>query len=132
MPPTGQPENGPIYLVKEGNIISEQTFFVSFQVTDSAPSGILPAAIDEDYRFGGAGRTSETEFFPPSQQRIPFQFELRADTLPEGIEAFQARVSPEDTRDTGGGMVERFPLYQSPEILASEVFITIIDRDGKI
>ena len=130
--PTGRPENGPIYLLKEDNAISEQTFLVSFQVTDSAPSGTQSATIDQDYRFSGEGQTSETEFFFPNQQRIPFLFELRTDTFPEGTEAFQASVSPEDTRDLGGGLVEIFPTSLSPESLAPDIFITILDDDRKL
>ena len=129
---TGRPENGPIFLVKEGNVTSEQTFLVSFQVTDSAPPGIQSATIDQDYRFGGTGQTSQTEFFFPQQQRIPFRFELRADTLPEGNEAFQASVSPEDTRDLGGGNFEQFPTSLTPLTLRSDVFITILDDDRKL
>ena len=129
---TGLPENGPIFLVKEGDVTSEQTFLVSFLVTGSAPSGIQSAAIDQDYRFGGPGQTSVTEFFFPMQQRIPFRFELRTDTLPEGNEAFQASVSPEDTRDLGGGLMEQFSTSLTPLTLASEVFITIRDDDRKL
>ena len=129
--PTGQPENGPIFLVKEGNVISEQTFLVSYQVTDSAPSGIQSATIDQDYRFAASGQISQTDFFPPLQQRIPFQFELHADALPEGTEAFQASVSPEDAQDLGGGNFEQFPTFLNPEILASEIFIRILDNDRK-
>ena len=126
--PTGQ---GPIFLLKEDNVISEQTFLVSSQVTDSAPSGTQSATIDQDYRFGPPGQTSQTEFFLPSQQRIPFPFELIADTLLEGTEAFQASVSSEDTRDIGGGMVEQFPTSLNPSTLRSEIFITILDNDRK-
>jgi hypothetical protein len=131
--PTGQPENGPVFLVKEGNVTSEQTFLVSFQATDSAPSGTQSAAIYQDYRFAGAGQTSQTELFFPMQQRIPFSFDLYADTLPEGNEAFQASVSPEDTREfideNGVMIVEQFPTYLNPLTLSSEIFITILDND---
>ena len=131
MSSTGRPENGPIYLVKEGNVTSEQNFLVSFQVTDSAPSDVQPATIDQDYRFGQLGQTSVAEFFFSFQQRISFEFTLLADTLPEGTEAFQASVSPEDTRDLGGGNFEQFPTYLNPLTLASEVFINILDNDRK-
>ena len=128
---TGRPENGPIFLVKEDNVTSEQTFLVSLQVTDSAPSGTQTAALGQDYRFGSQpGQTSATEFFRPFQRRIPFQFELSTDTLPEGNEAFQASVSPEDTQDTGG-MVVQFPTSRNPLTLRSEIFITIVDNDCK-
>ena len=131
MSSTGRPENGPIYLVKERNVTSEQNFLVSFQVTDSAPSGVQSATIDQDYRFGRSGQTSVTEFFFSFQQRISFEFILFPDTLPEGTEAFQVSVSPEDTRDLGGGVVEQFPTYLNPLTLASEVFINILDNDRK-
>ena len=126
---TGRPENGPIFLIKEGNMISEQTFIVALQVTDSAPSGIQIATIDQDYSFASSGQTSRTDFFFPFQQRIPFRFVLFADTLPEGTEAFLASVSPEDTRDTGVGLPERFPTSLYPLTLRSEIFITIVDND---
>jgi hypothetical protein len=123
-------------LLKEGSVISEQTFLLSFQVTDSAPSGTQSAAIDQDYRFAEPGQISQTEIFSPSQQRIPFPFELLADTLPEGIEAFQVSVSPEDTRefrDENGMMVtETFPTSLIPENLAPDIFIMILDDDRKL
>ena len=129
---TGRPENGPIFLVKEDNVTSEQTFLVSLQVTDSAPPGTQTATLGQDYRFGSQpGQTSATEFFRPFQQRIPFQFELLLDTLPEGNEAFQASVSPEDTRVLGGGMFVQFPTSRNPLTLRSEIFITILDDDCK-
>ena len=61
-------------MVKENNVTSEQTFLVSIQVTDSAPSGttIQPATFGQDYRLGQSGRTSETELFDAFQQRILF------------------------------------------------------------
>lgn len=89
---TGRPENGPIFLVKEGDVISEQTFCITFQATDSAPVGIQPATINQDYDFGAYGRGSATYTISPYQQRISFSFELRGDTLHEGNEAFQASV----------------------------------------
>ena len=119
-------------MLKEGDVISEQIFVVSFQVTDSAPSGIQSAAIDQDYRFGIAGQTSLSEFFLPFQQRIPLQFELLADTFPEETEAFQVTVSSEDFQDLGGGLVEHFPTYQYPLNLTSEIIITILDNDRKL
>ena len=129
---TGRPENGPIFLVKEDNVTSEQTFLVSLQVTDSSPSGTQTAALGLDYRFESQpGQTSATENFQPDQQRIPFRFELFADTLPEGNEAFQASVSPENTLHIGGGLIEQFPTSQNPLTLRSEIFITIVDDDCK-
>ena len=138
MPPPGRPDlTGPIFLVKEDNIISEQTFLVSVQVTDSAPSdsSIQAATFRQDYRFGSAGQTSEFTYFNANQQRFNVQFELVADTLPEGTEAFYASVSSEDTQimisPNGILITERFPTPLNPIITASEVFITILDDDRK-
>ena len=132
-------DSGRIYLVKENNVISEQTFLLSVQVTDSAPSGtaIQSATFRVDYEFSAEGRTSETLFFLPSQQRILVTFGLLADTLPEGTEAFQVNVSPEDTQEERALngtviIVERFPIPLSPIDLASEeAFIIILDDDCK-
>lgn len=118
---TGRPENGPIYVIKEDNVTSEQTFLVSVQVTDSAPSGFQTATFGQDYRVPAH---THSILFNAFEQRIPFAFTLLADTLPEGTEAFQLSVSPEDTGDIGGG-TEQFPTFRNPITLASEVFITI-------
>ena len=122
-------------MVKEGGVISEQTFLISIQVTDSAPSGtnIQTATLLQDYEFGDGIRTSVTEFFFPFQQRIPFRFSLFADELPEGTEAFQLSASPKDSRPRGPGQPdERFPASLTPEVLVTEVFVTILDDDRKI
>ena len=58
-----------------------------------------------------------------------YTFELRADTFPEGTEAFQASVSPEDSQDIGHGLVEQFPTSLNPLTFSSEIFITILDND---
>ena len=122
--PTGYPVNGPIFLIKENNVISEQSFLLSIQVTDSAPSGtsIQPATLDADYRIGAPGQTSVNRTFLAFQQRIDFQFTLFPDTLPEGTEAFQASVSL-----TGlSGPVEIVP---NLEISASKICVFIEDDD---
>ena len=131
-------DSGPIYLAKENNVISEQTFLISVQVTDSAPSGtaIQSAMFRVDYEFSSGGRTSEILFFHPTQQRILVAFELLTDTLPERTEAFQASASPENTLETTAPngtviSVERFPTPLSPGILAPEAFIIILDNDRK-
>ena len=129
--PTSLPQNGPIYLVKEDNVTSEQTFLVSIQVTDSAPANVQPATIEVDYRLAVTGTTSITRTFLANERRIPFPFTLLPDTLPEGNEAFQASSSPEDSRVRPDGTIEMFPTYLNPIRLASEVFITIEDDDRK-
>ena len=135
--PTGRPENGPIYLAKENNVISEQTFLVSIQVIDSVPSdttSIQPATIEQDYHITAVVAdmivSSVTETFNPFEQRIPFRFTLFPDTLPEGNEAFQASVSPEVRRVLPDGRIEVFPSALNPEFLSSKIYVHIID-DGK-
>ena len=130
-------DSGPIYLAKENNVISEQTFLISVQVTDSAPSGtnIQSATIDQDYLFAAVGRTSEIIVFNPFDQRILVSFDLLLDTLHEGNEAFQASAPPEDTLETRGPndtiIIVEFPTPLSPQVLASEAFIIILDDDRK-
>ena len=131
--PTGLLINGPIFLVKENGVISEQTFLLSIQVTDSAPSGtsIQPATLDVDYRIGVAGQTSATITFLAFQQKIDFQFTLFPDVFPEGNEAFQASVSPQDTEMRPDGAILMFPTFLNPENLAYEIFVVIEDDDRK-
>ena len=131
--PTGLAVNGPIYLVKENNVISEQTFLVAIQVTDSAPSGtgIQPATLDVEYRLASAGLTSVTEYFLAFQQKIAFRFTLFPDDLPEGTEAFRASVSPQDTQVRPDGSIETFPTFLYPEYFAYEIFVVIEDDDRK-
>ena len=131
--PTGLPVNGPIYLAKENNVISEQTFLLYIQVNDSVPSGtnIQPATLGEDYRLAVAGQTSVTLSFSAFESRIPFQFNLFADTLSEGTEAFQVSLSPEDTRERPDGSIDTFPTFLNPVALASEIFVVIEDDDRK-
>jgi hypothetical protein len=109
-------------LIKKGNVTSEQTFLVSINVTDAAPSGIQPATFGQDY---SVPTRIHSILFNPFEQRVPFVFTLLADAIAEGTEAFQASVSPEDTRDIGGGIVEQFPTPLHPASLANDVFITI-------
>ena len=138
MSPTSLPVNGPIYLAKEDNVTSEQTFLLLIQATDSAPSGtnIQPATLDADYRISTPGQTSMTLTFLATNnmiavQRINFQFTLFPDTLPEGNEAFRAGVSPQDTRVRPDGTIETFPTFLNPKSLTSETFVIIEDDDRK-
>ena len=137
-PPTGLPVNGPIYLAKENGVISEQSFLLSIQVTDSAPSGtnIQPATLDADYCISAPGLTSVTLTFLATEnmiavQMINFPFTLFPDTLPEGNEAFRASVSPQDTQMMPDGTFATFPTFLNPESLASETFVIIEDDDRK-
>ena len=138
--PTGRPENGPVFLVKEDNVTTEQTFLLFVQVIDSGPPGtnIQSATIDQDYCIctplpGGTVITNMTRTFPARDQRIPFGFTLIPDTRLEGTEAFQASVSLEDSLLLPNGTEEMFPtIALNPERLASEILVVIEDDDREL
>ena len=128
-PESGLPVNGPIYLAKENNVISEQTFFVAVQVSSSVPPGemIQPATLDVDYRV--TGLTVVVLEFGPREQRINFQFTLFPDTLPEGTEAFLASSAPADMAGLPDGRIVPVSTYLNPVALSAESFVIIQDDD---
>ena len=81
-----------IFLAKENDVQSEQTFQISFQVFDSVPpnSGFTPAEIGVDYNLPLRELT-----FNPDMQRLPLAIELLADRIPEETEAFQISSTPQ-------------------------------------
>ena len=121
--------NGPIYLAKEDNVQSEQTFRVIVEVADSVPFGGHPATISVDYSIGRGGTSSVIEFFP-SMQRVNFPFTLFHDNFSEGTEAFHVSYSAEDTGESDG-MKFDLPGYSPPIALSSETFVIIEDDDRK-
>ena len=125
--------HGPIYLAKEDNVKSEQTFRIVVQVADSVPPGninINPATIGRDYSIGLGEITSSVIDFLPSMQRVNFPFELFPDNLPERIEAFRASSSAEDKAEVNR-IVFDLPNYLSPTTLVAETFVLIEDDDRK-
>ena len=110
-----------IYLTKENNVISEQTFIVSFQRTDSVPigSGFAIAVDGEDYT-GIAERF--TRLFTPNLQRLDLPITLIADANPEPTEAFQLNSSPQN-----------MPTFLTPDgiVLFSRTFVVIEDDDSE-
>ena len=129
VPESDSPVNGPIYLAKENNVISEQTFFVAVQVSSSVPPGemIQPATLDVDYRV--TGLTVVVLEFGPREQRINFQFTLFPDTLPEGTEAFLASSAPADMTQLPDGRTVPIPTFLNPINLLAESFVIIEDDD---
>lgn len=110
-----------IYLTKENNVSSEQTFSISFQRTNSVPinSGFAIAEDGEDYT--GIGE----EFFrsfAPNLQRLGLPISLLADANPEPTEAFQLNSSPES-----------MPTFLTPDgtMLFSQTFVVIEDDDSE-
>ena len=128
--PSGMPVNGPVFLAKEDNVTSEQTFLVVVQVSSSVPpgQGIQPATLDVDYRLSAAG-TSVVLQFSPMVQRINFLFTLFPDTLPEGTEAFFASSAPADVTQLPDGRIVPVPTFLNPNVLSAGIFIIIEDDD---
>ena len=121
--------NGPIFLAKENNVTSEQTFLVVVQVSSSVPQGqgIQPATLDADYNLGG--RSVRVLPFGPLEQRINFPFRLFTDTLPEGTEAFLASSAPGHTGQLPDGTTVLISTFLNPIALSAETFVIIEDDD---
>ena len=130
VPESDSPVNGPIYLAKENNVISEQTFLVVVQVSSSVPPGqnIQPASLDFDYRLSVAG-TFVVLQFGPMDQRINFPLTLFSDTFPEETEAFLASSAPSDTAQLPDGTIIPVSTYLIPTDLFGETFVVIEDDD---
>ena len=128
-PHSGSLVNGPIYLAKEGNGSSEQTFSVVIQIASPSNSGqnIQPATHNEDYSLS-VSQTHVTLPFLPDDQRINVPFILFADDIPEETEAFYLSsapnniVLPNQTRVT-------LPTYLNPIHLSTDTTIII---EGKL
>ena len=98
-------------------------------ITPSTPTDSrLNAAILEpvgggihDYSLGQPGQTFGQSDFLPDEQSIIFPFLLNGDTFPEGVEFFQATITPS----------EGFPTYGNPTTLFTSTLINIIDDDSK-
>ena len=121
-----------VYLIREYNRKSEQTYSVDLTVGD--PEGnFQPATIETsntnqsfDYSFGLPDQTKVNVLFPPTVDRIPFVFSLNHDLAVEGTETFRAtsaQVTPSGD----------FPVFQTPAGITafSSTLIHIIDNNGK-
>ena len=131
VPESGLPVNGPIYLAKENNVTSEQTFQVVVYASDLVPPGqnIQPASLDADYCLAVAGRSVVVLHFDPHDQRINVLFTLFPDTLPEKTEAFLACLSPGDIAQSSDGTVVPVSTFLNPTLLFVETFVIIEDDD---
>ena len=114
--------SGPVYLVKQDGAVSEQTFVVVVQVTNSVPNGsnFQPATLGEDYSVG----SSSVEFlFPFDLQFLLVPVTLLSDNIPEGTESFLMTLG-----DLGIRVID--PEDLSPTALSAETFVIIEDDDG--
>lgn len=108
-----------IFIAKENDVQSEQTFLISFQVFDSVPpdSDFTPAELGVDYNL-----LSRQSTFNPDLQRLPLTIELLADRIPEETEAFQITSRPQGD-----------PAYTAPSSpLFQQTTVIIEDDDSKL
>lgn len=130
--PSNTTASGPMYLVKEDNVTSEQTFLVTIQVSDTVPPGEIlnPATLDVDYNILDVVSVT----FPAMLQKIPFRFVLLPDSLPEGTEAFLAHSSCQcdGVAEIDGVVYYDVPTFLPPLNLFQETFVFIEDDDRKI
>ena len=124
-PPNNLKAYGPIFLIKENNVTSEQTFLIVIEVTGSVSEGANPATLgpNGDYEVAG-GNTVANITFVPNQQRLNFGLMLNPDNIPEGTEAFLATSLRQDTAE---GVVFPLPDYLNPTYAST--FINILDDD---
>ena len=115
--------SGPIFLAKEDNVTSEQTFLVNIRVL-SPHESFQPATLNVDYLLNNANTLAKlTLTFKPTDQRINFPFTLLPDELAERTEAFLAHSS-------SGAMVNSSqPHYEIPIKLFRETLVIIQDDD---
>lgn len=108
-----------VFLGKENNVQSEQSFILSIQLINSVPpnSGLSLATRDQDYIIGISD--TSTVIFPPNVQRLPIFFDLLPDRVPELTEAFQLTSASIDV-----------PVFVNPDILFQQTFVVIEDDDG--
>ena len=121
-----------MYLIREDNQKSEQTYLVYLTVGD--PGGnYKPATIETfdiyenfDYSFGIRDQTKLRRFFPPALDRIALVFTLNPDLAVEGTETFRA-TSEQFTPSSP------YPAFQPPAGVTAfaNTLIHILDNDGK-
>ena len=112
-------EDASIYVAKENNVVSEQTFVISFQRTDSVPQGSGFAIAQDGQDYSGISPEFPRSFFP-FEQRIDLPFQLFPDTVPEATEAFQISLSTQGS-----------PAFDSADVLFTRTFVVIDDDDSK-
>ena len=112
-------EDAFIYVAKENNVISEQTFRILFYRRDLVPQGSGFGIAQDGQDYSGLPEVYVRTFFP-FQQRFTRIFGLLSDNILEATEAFQIVLS------TLGS-----PSFYSAEMLFSRTFVVIEDDDSE-
>ena len=122
-----------VYLIRENNRTSEQTYSVDLTVGDpggnNKPATILTSNTYQNFDYslvGSSGLTKLNVLFQPTVDRIAFVFSLNQDLAVEETETFRAtsaQVTPSGD----------FPVFQTPSDVNAfaTTLIHILDNDGK-
>ena len=116
-----------VVIMKENNVVTEQTYSVVITASTPADPRLNAATLEpvgggiHDYSLGQPGQTIRIIEFVPNVQSTRFIFFLNGDQSPEGVESFQLTITP----------AEGFPTYRSPTTLFTTTLINIIDDDSK-
>ena len=128
---------GVVFLEKENDRISEQTFHVVIEVSTATPNpNIRPAMltsrdavgniINNDYLLFNSDQSVIISSFLPGAQTLELLFTLFPDDVAEGTEAFQASSSPSE-----GALDPDYIIPTDENTLFAETFIIIEDDDRK-
>lgn len=130
IPKLNLPEHGPVYITKENDTSTEQTFLVYVHTSTSVPTDsdqvIHPATLNVDYSLSGT-LTFMVLRFGPEQRKINVPLTLYSDDFSEGTEAFIISITADNTAEVDGRIV-RVPTYLNPLSLSSESFVIIEGR----
>ena len=129
-PPPNSTISGPVFLLKENDVVSEQTFLIVIEVSEATPpnqNNINRATRNEDF----ASTSDFVVTFSPLDQRIIFKFSLFSDNFTEGTESFLATSARQDRGADITGMMFDAPSFLPPVTLSDRTFIIIEDDDRK-
>ena len=122
-----------MFLTKESGRISEQSFLLLIELSDSGftlpDSSIRLATLGLDFEIANATDQEQPDLtleFTSFQQRIYFSLEIIQDSIPEETEVFRARLLMPGVGPMGA---PGYILYQND--VFSEALIYITDDDSK-
>ena len=129
--PLSNSTSGPVFLVKEDNITSEQIFVIVIQVVNSSFDGSTyynAATLSVDYY----ANTESVVQFLPGEERTVVEFTLLPDNFSENTEAFLAILSSINTVAIDNNMIyHNVSTFLPPMSLSNRTYIKIIDNDRK-
>ena len=114
-----------IYLAKEDNVVSEQTFFAGVSAQALPPNSSLPnATLGLDYLLDGSDFYITSVSFPPSAQRVSVTIDVLSDIFVEGEEGFIAHSYPSSFQNSPH-YLKPIGLHQDSLIVVSDIGLPI-------